>query len=56
MHLPRRALVDVAERVFQGVLAHPDRSGKIIPLEIRLRLGDRIVVIDLLRSLDLVCF
>ena len=49
VHLARRFLVDVSERVLEGVLADPHRGGEVVPVEILLRLGNRIVVIDLLR-------
>ena len=49
VHLARRLLVNVSERVFKGVLAHPHRGGKIVSVEIDFRLGNRIVVIDFLR-------
>ncbi len=49
VHLARRFFVNVSERVLEGVLAHPYRGGKIVSVEIDFRLGDRIVVIDLLR-------
>ena len=56
VHLPGRLLVDIAERVLQGVLADPHRSGQFVPVEIPLRFGDRIVVLDLARCLFLGVF
>jgi len=49
VHLARRFLVDVSERVLEGVLADPHRCGEVVPFEILFRLGDRIVVFDFLR-------
>ena len=49
VHLARRSFVDVSERILEGVLADPHRGGEVVPVEILLRLGNRIVVIDFLR-------
>ena len=49
VHLLGRRFVNIAERVLEGVLADPHRGGEVVPVEILLRLGNRIVVIDLLR-------
>ena len=54
VHLPRGALVDVAEGVLQGILADPDRSSQVIAPEVPLRLGHRIVVFHTLRRLRLI--
>ncbi len=49
VHLLRRRLVDVAERILEGVLAHPHRGCEVVAAEIGLRLGYRIVVCYFLR-------
>ena len=36
VHLARRFLVDVSERVLEGVLADPHRGGEVVPVEILL--------------------
>ena len=52
VHLLGRRFVNIAERVLEGVLADPHRGGKIVSVEIDFRLGNRVVIIDLLRSLS----
>ena len=54
VHLLRRTLVNVAVGVLQSILAHPDRGGQVVTLEIDFRFGNRVVVINFLRysSLD----
>ncbi len=56
VHLPGRLLVDVAERILERVLADPHRSGQIVAVEIDLRFGDGVVVVDLLRRRGLNVF
>ncbi len=49
VHLAGRALVDVAERILEGVFGDPDRGGQVVTLEVAFRLGDGVVVVDALR-------
>ena len=56
VHLAGCLFINVPEGVLQGILADPHRSGQVVAVEIGLRRGDRLVVIDLLRRVRLDSF
>jgi len=49
VHLPGRTLVDVAERILEGILGDPHRGGQVVAVEVDFRFGHGVVVVDLLR-------